>query len=85
MYHNSHAVLQGLQINPYFTDISGLSWTMEGYQQNKRFYGFLAINCSAISVLMHIIIMYIIVGLQSVFEHSDNSYIAVSRPKYVEQ
>ena len=23
-------VLPDLQINPYFTDISGLSWTMEG-------------------------------------------------------
>ena len=47
-------------------DISGLSWTTEGYQQNKRFYGFLAINCSVISVCMCIIISYVIVGSQSV-------------------
>ena len=52
-----NSVLSGLQINLYFTDISGLSWTTEGYQQNKHFYGFLAINCSAISVHMRIIII----------------------------
>ena len=52
-----YTVLPSLRINPYFTDISGLSWTTEGYQQNKRFYGFLAINCSAISVHMRIIVI----------------------------
>ena len=70
-------------------DISGLSWTTEGYmyQQNNQLYGFPAINSSAISVHMCIIIIHMIIGSQSVFEHSDNSYmhIAVSQLKYVEQ
>lgn len=60
-------------------DISSLSWTTGGYQQNKRFYGFLAITCSVIclySTHAHIIIiMHVIVGSQDVFEQSNNSYI----------
>ena len=64
---------------------TGLSWTMEGYQQNKWFCGFLAINCSALSVRIPVIIMHVMVGSQSVLESMDNSYIAISRPKYVEQ
>ena len=80
-----HPVLPGLWINPYFTDISNISMTTERHQQNKLFYGFVAINCSAISEHMRIVIMHVIVGSQSVIDHSSNSYIAVSRPKYVKQ
>ena len=53
---------------------------MGGYQQNKRFYGF---HFSLISVRMCIIIVR--AGSQSVIELSDNSYIAVSWPKYIYQ
>ena len=57
----------------------------EGYQQNKWFYGFLAIDCFAISVRMRIIIMHVIVGSLSVFELTDNSYVAVFLSKWVKQ
>ena len=76
-YKHLHTVLPGLQpglqINPYFTDISGLSWT----RGMSQFYEFISINFSAISVCIRIIILHVIAGSPSVFELTDNSYIAV--------
>ena len=49
---------------------------MGGYEQYQWVCGFLAIKCFMFSVPMRIIV---IVGSQSVFEKSDNNYIAVSQ------
>ena len=75
--------LSGVQINPYFMDISGLSWTTEGYKQHQRFCSFVATKCSVFSVYMWIIVMHVIVGSQSVIE-CYNEILAVSQQKYVE-
>lgn len=37
----TQAVLAGLRINPYFTDICWLSWTMDGYKHFQQFFGYL--------------------------------------------
>ena len=37
----TQAVFAGLRINPYFTDICWLSWTMDGYKHFQQFFGYL--------------------------------------------
>ena len=39
------AVLPGLRINSYFTDILGLSWTMDRYQQHQAYQTAPGIHC----------------------------------------
>ena len=73
----SRAVLpKGLRINPYFTDISSLSWTTDGYQQHQLYmymciYRFLAIQWPAVIVHMRMIIA------MSLFDHYVLGYTAI--------